>query len=449
MSPVSRGRKSKKQKKAQKTRQRATAAAVHRNAAAATTLSAASLAALWDQLAGPRQRPAWFDPSITSVLRNSQTLMSAAGPRELEQATAELTGAEVYRALREVRAGLWFGWWSEELARAAGESVTALAAGNGDAWQPPWRLLHGLAAIGSPALRSAALQAAGGAADVLTPDQATAQPDWLSLCPDGAVTGQIWVMHDDYRTRFAVLAECGYPGGGTGPRGTDPHVFAFDIDACGFATLAGAAVFDSLEQAAAAWRQSKGDTARHAHPEQVTEYSQLDCLVHCELGPEGPFRGGEHRPVTDNLFRASRRVHDIAAALAAQGQQWPAGQHLHVGRDAEAEAAAEAFSAWYAHRHGGEPSREAIRWLAEDWLQGTLPGYGNAVSPHRVKHLLAYMDDDWQPGEPATKAAYELLPEWVRWNGEQAGIPRHLIERSAAAAEGQPWTASECPAFEF
>ena len=171
--------------------------------------------------------------------------------------------------------------------------------------------------------------------------------------------------------------------------------------------------------------------------------------MHCELGPEGPFRGGENRAVTDNLFRASRRVHDIAAALAAQGQRWPEDQHLHAGRDAEAEAAAQAFSTWYAQRHGSEPSREAIRWLAGDWLQGTLPGYGNAVSPHRVKHLLAYMDDDWRPEEPATKAAYELLPEWVRWNGGQAGISRHLVERSAAVAEGQPWTAGECPAFEF
>ena len=67
----------------------------------------------------------------------------------------------------------------------------------------------------------------------------------------------------------------------------------------------------------------------------------------------------------------------------------------------------------------------------------------------RPLHLLAYMDDDWRPEEPTTKAAYEPLPEWVRWNGEQAGVPRHLIERSAAVAEGQPWTASECPAFEF
>ena len=58
-----------------------------------------------------------------------------------------------------------------------------------------------------------------------------------------------------------------------------------------------------------------------------------------------------------------------------------------------------------------------------DWVTETLPGYENAVSPHRVRALLAYMDDDWLPEQPATVAAYELLPEWVRWNGEQAGVP--------------------------
>jgi len=441
MSPVSRGRKSKKQKKAQKSRQRATTAGMHRNAAA--------LATLRDQLSVERQRPKWFDPSIAAILQHSQTLMTAAGPRELEQATAELTGAEVHRALREERAGLWFDWWFQELARAAGERVAAEAAGNGDVWQAPWRLLHGLAAIGSPALRSAALQAAEAAAGMLAPEQAATQPEWLSRCPDGAVTGQVWVMHDGYRTRFAVFAESGYPSAGS-PHGADPHIFLLDIDACGFATLAGAAAFDSLEQAAAAWRQGKGDSAGDARPEPVTNYTQLDCLVHCDLGPEGPFRGGEPRAVTDNLFRASRRVHDIAQAMAAQGHPWgPEHEQLYAGRDGEVEAAAQAFSAWYARRHGSEPHGEAVRWLAADWLQGTLPGYGNAVSPHRVKHLLAYMDDDWRPEEPATKAAYELLPEWVRWNGEQAGVPRHLIERSAAVAEGQPWPAGECPAFAF
>jgi hypothetical protein len=84
---------------------------------------------------------------------------------------------------------------------------------------------------------------------------------------------------------------------------------------------------------------------------------------------------------------------------------------------------AKAFADWYARRNGREPSSEAVRWLAGDWVTGTLPGYENAVSPHRVRALLAYMDDDWLPEEPATATAYKLLPEWVRWSGEQADVP--------------------------
>jgi hypothetical protein len=36
--------------------------------------------------------------------------------------------------------------------------------------------------------------------------------------------------------------------------------------------------------------------------------------------------------------------------------------------------------------------------------------------------------------DPVTDAALALLPEWVRWNGEQAGVPAHLIERAVSAA---------------
>jgi hypothetical protein len=49
--------------------------------------------------------------------------------------------------------------------------------------------------------------------------------------------------------------------------------------------------------------------------------------------------------------------------------------------------------------------------------------------------MLAYMDGDWLPEGPAPAAAYELLPEWFRRNGEQIGVPGPLIERSAAVAE--------------
>jgi len=59
--------------------------------------------------------------------------------------------------------------------------------------------------------------------------------------------------------------------------------------------------------------------------------------------------------------RADRRIHDIAEAMAERGQQWPEHRSLYRDRDADIEAAAKAFSVWYARRHGSEPHRQAIR----------------------------------------------------------------------------------------
>jgi hypothetical protein len=105
---VSRGRKGKKLTRAQKSRQRSARAAVQREDTQFADLLAVgsrpgqpssgfrALAALVDQLAGPRERPAWFGLSIGRMLRRQEeAVMAATGPRELEQAVAELAGAEV------------------------------------------------------------------------------------------------------------------------------------------------------------------------------------------------------------------------------------------------------------------------------------------------------------------------------------------------------------------
>ncbi|HET9975700.1 MAG TPA: hypothetical protein VFQ68_46270 [Streptosporangiaceae bacterium] len=92
-------------------------------------------------------------PVKRRMLRPQHAVIAATGPRELEQPVTELTGAEVYRALNEAKRGLWFEWWFQELVRAAADRVEAEAAGEDGGWQAPWRLLHGLAAIGSPCRR--------------------------------------------------------------------------------------------------------------------------------------------------------------------------------------------------------------------------------------------------------------------------------------------------------
>ena len=54
------------------------------------------------------------------------------------------------------------------------------------------------------------------------------------------------------------------------------------------------------------------------------------------------------------------------------------------------------------------------------------------VSPSRSESFRGLISD-WRD-DPITDATLALLPEWVRWNGEQAGVPAALIERAVSAA---------------
>ena len=56
---------------------------------------------------------------------------------------------------------MWFSWWFEELTEAAAARIREEVGNRDGAWEPLWRLLHGLTSIGSPALRSIARMALG------------------------------------------------------------------------------------------------------------------------------------------------------------------------------------------------------------------------------------------------------------------------------------------------
>ena len=96
---------------------------------------------------------------------------------------------------------------------------------------------------------------------------------------------------------------------------------------------------------------------------------------------------------------------------------------------------ADPFAAWYAERHGHEPDREAVEALAREWLEGMLPGTEHSVSPHRSEYFRELIDD-WND-DPVTDAVRALLPAWVRWNGEQAGVPASLLERAVGVASAR------------
>ncbi|MGH3900828.1 MAG: hypothetical protein ACRDTA_21810 [Pseudonocardiaceae bacterium] len=429
MSPVSRGRKSKKSKSTSGLR-----GAARRRTDGMQAGQPRSAFTAMQALLGPPQRPAWFDSANKAVLDRADVVMAARGPRELEQVTAELLGAELHRVLHEEREGMWFSWWFEELTEAATARIREV--GREGAWAPPWRLLHGLTSIGSPALQSRAQSALGRAKKELRRDAAVRQqPDWLGQLSRITATGEVWEMRDAYGTRIALIAGFSYP------RGVDRSVFLFDIDACGVIEIVHAGVFDDVPQAATAWRDLVGDTAQSARPQRVETAQRLLCLVHCDLG-EGILRGTESRTVMDNWFRARRRIDDLAEALRKRGMPLPAAPSLYHDLDTDSMAAA--FTGWHVQRHGSEPDPEAVDALTEEWMEGALPDTWHAVSPHRVEFQLALIND-WIPDDPITVAVKALLPEWVRWHSEQAGLSEHLVDRGvAAAAAGSARTAPDC-----
>ncbi|HUK73558.1 MAG TPA: hypothetical protein VLW50_33240 [Streptosporangiaceae bacterium] len=428
MSPVSRGRKAKPKTKAKKANKRAAGRPGTAQRGDVGLLADAGLSPFALQLlTEPRRRPQWFDVSIKAILDRAGDVMAAQGPRELEQATAELVGAELWVIVRDECYGMWFDWLFEELADGAAARVRQEAERHDGRWEAPWRLLHGLTSIGSPALRSTAQSALARAGKGLPAGAAAGQPGWLRQLPRIAATGEVWEMHDAYGSRFAVIAGFSYPGG------TDPSVFLFDIDACGLVTLASAGVFDDVEQAATAWRALVGE-AGGARPSPVETPDRLVCVVHLDDGEES-LSGSESRAVMDNWFRARRRHHDLADALRKRGMPLPEAKSLY--RDIDIEPMAEAFTGWYARRHGSKPDPDVVDAVAEEWLEGTLPGTWHAASPHRAQFQVDLISD-WIPDNPVTVGAKTLLPEWVRWNGEQSGLPGHLTERAVAAASGGP-----------
>ena len=171
MSPVSRGRKPKKRATSQRRKRPAPAPGSAQVSAADLEHPGLSIGprSQIDAFFGLPDRPDWFAPSQERVLVASRGLLAARGPRALEQATAELIGVELHRAVHVKRSGLRFDLWATELTGRAVDRMTA-AAGLGDAaWQGPWRLLHGLASIGSYGLGAFAGQQSSEAAKKLPP----------------------------------------------------------------------------------------------------------------------------------------------------------------------------------------------------------------------------------------------------------------------------------------
>jgi hypothetical protein len=368
--PVSRGRKPKKQKK----RSQRTQPPVRRVASVGSEwsrpadaefsrLSASPFRISADVLAsfsGQGREPDWWEPSHERVIAASRGLLAAASPRALEQAVAELVGGELYAAMSEGRTGLRFDAWVMELTgRLVSRIADAVGRGAGqDGWQGPWRLLRGLAAIGSYGLGGWIEQEAAKAVGSLPSDWQASQPGWLVSVTEIEATGDVRAMRDAYGTRFGVIAEFRYPGG------IDPAWYLFDIDASGFITLAGLGVFDDADHAAGAWQKAVGVSAEGLTPVPPTP-EVLACLVYFE-SEEHLLEGTESRMQMDNWFRGPRRIGDLIRALSARGVELPA--HRSLYHDIDFEPMADASPPGTPSATAARPPRMwRRRWRESGW----------------------------------------------------------------------------------
>jgi hypothetical protein len=414
MSPVSRGRRPKKggKRKARKGR----SGAVRLPARP----SGSPLDALTRRLGAARERPAWFDGAIDRVLAGASELTAARTACELDQRVAELVGAQLHATL-QADGSPRFGWWLDELVDAAVERVEQ---GDGRGREGSVCLLHGLAAQGVD-LHAESLHRARN----MLPDQASGLPELLAAVPRIRATGAVRRLRDTYGTRFGVIAEYVFPGE------AGSSWYLWDIDASGFVLLADAGVYDTVERAAEAWRTNAGEAV--ATVATVEDPLDLRCLVELDTGDEISVRGDEPRRVMDNWFRAHARINTLARTLSRQGRPLPASVSLY--HDLDVTVLTTPFTDWHIRTLGSTPDPEVVEALATEWQEGALPETWFSASPARVRFQRELIGD-WIPDDPVTGGVIALLPEWVRWLGERAGLTADRMQRLLDATTEAPVT---------
>jgi hypothetical protein len=294
--------------------------------------------------------------------------------------------------------------------------------GEADSWLGAWYCLHGLLSIAPAGMAEWVGEVVGELRPSLPQDAGSQLPGWLADMPKVSATGELWRMVDVYGGRVGLIAGFRYP------EPAEPTVYLLDFDVAGFPVLASAGVHDDVHQAAAAWRDEVGPAAVDAEPRRVDDGADLQVLTRWDMG-ELFVTGNETRTVMDNWYRSQRRADDLIGALARRGVVLPPSRSLAAELDIE--PAVKGFTEWYTARHGQGPAADPTEALAAEWLEGALPGTEPVVSPRRLQFLLQLVGD-WMDDDIAERVR-ELLPEWIRWNAAETGLPAEFVEASLAA----------------
>lgn len=359
----------------------------------------------------PQPRPGWFDQATAAVLDGAATLTSATSPRELQQRTAELVGEQLHWALHDVGMGLDFTRWFIELVAATDRArLTA----DGDERVRLDLLLHGLAAI-APFTGEGVVEVIGKP----RPADGDGVPPWAYDTRAVEATGDVVRLLDTYGTRFGVIATYRYPGE------ADTSAYLFDIASDWTPVLAGGGVYDDTAQAEAAWRAAVGESADAAVSRPVETGADLACLVDFARD----LMGDESRAVMNEYFRVEHRILKLALALEERGIDLPdpvyfRGDHLSMAGE---------FTDWHVQRFGVAPDPDDVGVVAEAWSEGIIGETAYAVSPERARVASLLIGDMYEP--TYARSALALLPQWSTWLAERADLPAPLRERVLAAAE--------------
>lgn len=353
----------------------------------------------------PAALPDWMPGAIENALDEAGVLLKAQSPRELEEATASLLGAELHRAIQGENDGLDFDLFFE---------AVVLAAANAEPRQELWLLLQGMSAISPPGFESFVRASVSRLRKAL---RSEVLPEWPQLAAKIKATGDVWELQDVYGTRLGVFATFSYPGDAA------TTVYEFEIDTSWIPRLVGGGVHDSLDRAAEAWRKRFGGTAV---PRPVTDPGRLDGLVNRSLD----ILGDESRTVLDNWYRAERRYLTLDTALKNRGLRLPPIRSYYS--DIDPTVMTVPFNAWHLETFGNEPDDLVVEELAAEWMEGVVPATWFAVSPDRLGHITALIGD-WAD-DPVRPAAQALLPTWARWLGERSGLPSTLVDGVVAVA---------------
>jgi hypothetical protein len=398
------------------------------------------------RLAGWAPAMPWWAQSHDHVIRSFLDQPVPERPVDIETRACTAVGDEFYARLSSGDTGLAPAQWLRALVEETGARLQAAIASGADDWRPLLAFLRGLVRIApeheaSPDFPDIKFPRQTAAACLVATARSLADVGLSAAAvpaadeEDGWMPGEALVARDAYGSRFLLAVPF---SSGEAP-GEGDHWYAWDVDSCWLVTVVGAGAFGSAEDALAEWRDAAGVTAGGA------AFSRCSAdLAEWLLGPvvrTGPLgemlSGHEHRELIREYFRSRRRGQLVLASLPADGQE---GDPVFA-----AEIDTAPFVDWYAGQHADAPkpgkfrkqAAETAGFLLEAWGPHEHPAEETvySCSPHRVEMLGHLVHDDYLPKEG--NAVLALLPDWVQWCADRAGLPADLAASAMAAARAE------------